>query len=156
MSFTYEEQWTMDIAWYGLDANGKIGHFTTGGEKMLPRNVAESKETLKKLNDFFENLQVNHKDNFLICPDIKNKLNERLVLNMGGYVTNWAQMSSKGLYTFDSPIEFDENRPYYRLTIPKRELNVEELPTEIKTILKNFTLRAADFVHDSTITNNMI
>ncbi|MBS1795227.1 MAG: hypothetical protein JSS81_15325 [Acidobacteria bacterium] len=153
-SFSEGEQWVLDLPWYAVDLEGRIGHFTTGGEKLFPPVVAESREDWEVLNNYFENLPAIQEGNYIVCPDLRNKLDSRLVPNIFGYIKPSAEMSARGLFAYDSPPD-DNERSYIRVTMPKKELKFDDLPEEIKNILQNFRLSEIDFTQNSLILDEM-
>jgi hypothetical protein len=153
-SFTEIEQEVSDLDWYAVDEKGRIGHFATGGGILLPIRISESKTILEKLNSYFNQLPALQKDGFIICPEVKSRLDNRMVPNFFRYVESFAQMSAKGLYSYDNPPHLRE-RQYLRVTLPKVALRLNDLPEDVKTILQGLKLTDIDYSSDSVITKQI-
>ena len=133
-AFSEQEQYYSDLDWFAADKDDKIGHFTTGGDKSLPPAIAKSKENWKKLLDYFVKIEPVH--NFEMSPDLDKHLSQLSFKSLDKFLKCYKQMSSRGLYSFNSyPSNFDK-RPYFLVTIPKIELTFEKLPEEIRLILE--------------------
>lgn len=153
--FSEAEQWENDHDIYLVDRNGKIGLFCHVGWRLLPPTVARSKENLQKVCDYFENIKSNQQK-YDVCPDLDKHLEKNSVSSMFQYKDYFGKISLKGLYCYDSYDYSREERPYYRVSIPKVELIFEDLPQEIKSILKNLKLNDFSFTTDSLIPEKFI
>lgn len=152
--FTEIEQEVTDLTWYAIDAEGRIGHFTTGGSMLLPPSITESKEVLERINTYFCTLPIFRESNYVVCPDLTTHIDKRLITDMNGYVKPSAEMSARGLYSYDNHPTSNE-RPYFRVTIPKTELQLKNLPEDIKSILQSLRMNEINFAQDSVITKEI-
>jgi hypothetical protein len=55
MVISDEDQEVTDFDWFAVDKDGRVGHFTTGGDGVFPRTVAASSDELQFITDFFQN-----------------------------------------------------------------------------------------------------
>lgn len=83
------------------------------------------------------------------------KKEKYLIQNIYGYSEGDAQVSKKGLYSYDSPPAYTK-RPYIRVTLPKNELKLNDLPENIKDIIKVFKFNSINFAQDSEIPEDVI
>jgi hypothetical protein len=148
-AFTEDEQWDSDLDWFAIDRDGKIGHFTSVGWRLLPPSIASSKENLGKIFDYFDQMEI--KNGYLVCPNLQTHLAKLSIDTFDKYVRSFAEMSSRGLYSYDSYDYSHDNRPYFRVTIPKSELRLDDLPQDIKDILENLGMNEISFAEDSVI-----
>ena len=153
--FTKVEQWEHDYDLFMADPDGRIAHFSHFGFRLLPPSIAKSKENWRQLKTFFHSLPLSREDYF-ICPDLQKHLPEKSILDFEGYIKPSAEMSQRGLYSFDSyDFSFDE-RPYYRVTNPKIELRINNLPEEIQILLEELTLYGINFSETSLISEEIV
>lgn len=117
-----------DIMWFGIDIEGHIAAFTSGGEAFVPEFVCRSKSETELLENFFLNqleastqyiLAVEEKDNYLIRD---SKI-----------------LSSKGLFCFD--VSSAKDIDYELISHPQTPLSMDDLPTEIIIILQSHRMR---------------
>ena len=133
----------MDAEWYGVDKNGNIAVFCSGGVGNLPEFVCESTERVDELLDFFEVLKKST-SSFLMFPQSK------------GAEQCARDFSDKGLYYFDAS---DGTRPgictfheyYTKQSYPQSPLKYEQLPERIREILKHNFMEIEDFSLVTTI-----
>jgi hypothetical protein len=152
VAFTENEQKDFDLSWYAIDADGKIAHFLTGGFRLLPPSIAKSKENLEKLDNYFNDLPDLQEANFVVCPYLKSRLDESdLPLGWNGYIKLFAEMSAKGLYAYDYPYNPGKGHPFIRVTTPKKQLTIEDLPDEIKNLLVTLRLSEIKFSRSDSI-----
>ncbi|MEZ5427999.1 MAG: hypothetical protein R2747_17135 [Pyrinomonadaceae bacterium] len=149
-AFTEEEQWDHNYDVFVVDKYGKLGHLSHVGWRLLPPSIGKSKERWQKTRDFFNKIP-NKVDSYKICPDLKIHLDRSSIINMESYLKIYGGMSSKGLFSYDSYDFSFVERPYFRVTIPKNELILDDLPDEIKGILKDLKLNEISFAETSLI-----
>lgn len=154
-SFTETEQWENDFNLFFIDKYGKVALLCHVGWRLLPPTIAKSKEDLEKIENYLLSLTYS-KEDYSVCPDLKNHLNTNSIQDYGKYVYYFGEISSKGIYTYDSYDSNFEERPYYRVTLPKQELNFEQLPEEIKNILEALRLDNVSFAETSLIPEELI
>ena len=148
------EQWGTDLEWFASDKSGRIACFTTGGFRLLPSKVAESRADLNVLREYFNDLELDQ--GFLFCPELKNHIGNRAEADVAKIGAAYGPFSQRGLYSYDSLDQSHEVRLYFRVTLPQRELFVDELPERIKSILETLKLTEIDFADHSLIFDNSI
>jgi hypothetical protein len=78
------------------------------------------------------------------------------VTNFDGYVKPSVEMSSRGLYAYDSYTEGYKERPYFRVSLPRRELNFAALPQNHREILKFLRMTEISFKEDFLINEEIV
>ena len=149
-AFTESEQWDNDYNLFLIDNQGKIALLSHFGWRALPPTIAKSKENLEKLDNYFLQLN-NSKEGYSVCPDLKKHLDTKTIADFGKYISYFGDLSSKGIYTYDSYDFSLTERPYYRVAIPKKELTINDLPEDIRSILEDLELYQIDFSETSLI-----
>jgi hypothetical protein len=139
-----------DLDWFGLDQQGAIGHFTTGGFGALPRSVALSKEDLERVSKYFNNLGLNSN-----APTVSAIAREILATKDekagAAYLQDYLKAASKGLYSFNYQHIGRRPAPYFLVAIPEKPLNVNDVSPEIQQILKRTILPSVLFSADTTV-----
>ena len=143
-TITEAEQTTLDIAWFAIDVDGRIGHFTSGGMGFIPQSVAASRTNVGKLKHYFltvvrdcsdwssnEGLDKYIEDS--VRPDDKHE-----------YMRPSFAASKKGLYSFDCINSDAELSGYFLVTRPTAPLPISDLPLAIVEII-SLTTYAGDF-----------
>jgi hypothetical protein len=153
--FTEDEQWDHNYKFFVIDKYGKIAQFEHVGFRLLPQKIAKSKENWDRLFNYFRNLN-KITEKYEICPDLDKHLDKDNVKNIELYVQDVSQVSLKGLYSYDSYDYGFAERPYFRVTIPKNELALDDLPEEIKNILKDLRLDKISFAETSLIPEKIV
>ena len=153
--FTRDEQWDHNYDLFIADSDGRIGHFSHIGFRLLPPSIARSKESWERLFNYFDNLPA-VKNDYWVCPDLSIHLNNNYLGDFDEYLEPSAKMSSRGLYSFDSYDYSLKERPYFRVTIPKNELRFSNLPKEIKQVMTVIKSNEISFAHNSVISENII
>lgn len=154
-AFTKDEQWDHNYDLFIADSSGRIGHLSHVGFRLLPPSIAKSKENWKTLFDYFNNLLV-ETNNYIICHELSKHLNDNFLGSFDEYLEPSAKMSSRGLYSYDSYDYSSNERPYFRVTIPKNELILDDLPQDIRNILENLRTNEINFAQDSLIPEKII
>lgn len=154
-AFTENEQWESDYNLFLIDNQGEIALLCHVGWRLLPPTIAKSKENLEKVEDYFLHLTTS-KENYTVCPDLKKHLDTKTIADYGRYVYYFGDISSKGIYTYDSYDFSLAERPYYRVTIPKKALTLNDLPEEIKSILEDLKLDDFSFGETSLIPEDIV
>jgi hypothetical protein len=133
-AITRLEQEETDFDWFCADRDGHIGHFTTAGFKLLPQSVSASAEDLKRIADYFNQLQG-------IC---EYRIDDALIKQIGPfedsakerqYLSSFSRMASRGLYSFDIDPYVRPGLHYFRVAMPMSPIRLEVLPTEIRGIV---------------------
>jgi hypothetical protein len=144
MRITEDEQTYKDIDWYCVDSEGRVGHFTSAGFKLIPPSVAESAEDLKLLDEFFGQLAPDDEGHVLdehLTPD---KRTER-------YLRSFVAMADRGLYSFDIETYLHPGICYFKVAIPKTPLLLRHLPENVQLILGRSVLMGLSLERSSTI-----
>lgn len=177
-AFTKEEQEVSNLDWYAIDRDGRIGQFATAGHRLLPPSFASNKEMTEKLSAYFESHPFKF-GNYTICPDLKknnlkftnskistktgiktidekmrNQLFDEMIQD-GKQLGFFRNMSSKGLYTYDSNSFEYPSLHYFRVALPKKELRLEDLPEDLKFILRDLRLFEINFAESSLISEKI-
>jgi hypothetical protein len=150
-AFSEIEQRTLDLDWYALDQDGRIGQFLTGG-KLLPGLLASDRVALEQLSNYFEELSAI--GGFLFCPDFNAKSKRRF---RDPDAKTWMpfsqEMSSRGLYSYDSEPGAES---YIRVSVPTVELTIGDLPPQIAAQINRVILPDFSFVRDRVIPDDAL
>lgn len=135
----------IDIEWYGVDKQGNIAVFCSGGEGDLPEFICESKERVDELMEYFDKIPKTTSGILRFPKDIIG-LAEQVAINF----------SDKGLYYFDSDdgkrLGVSTLQKYYtKHSYPKKPLKYKLLPKHIREILKYNFMEIEDFSLVDTI-----
>lgn len=177
-AFDEDEQLYSDLDWYAIDRDERLGQFSTAGHRLLPPSFAANKEMTDKLSEFFENLPFKY-GNYTICPALRRNnldftaskislitgvktIDERMrdelfneMINDEKQLGFFRKMSSRGLYTYDSNSFAYQSLNYFRVTLPKEELRLRDLPQDIKSILQKLRIPEISFAESSLISENI-
>ncbi len=134
-----------DVEWYGVDRQGNIAVFCSGGVGNLPEFVCESEERADKLVEYFDKIPKST-NSILMFPKTEIGRAEQTAKNF----------SDRGLYYFDSDdgaeLETAALHPYYtKHSYPENPLKYDRLPEHVKEILKYNFLETEDFSLADTI-----
>lgn len=131
MLIDVEEEFTRDWDWYAVDLEGSVGHFTSAGQRALPKSVKLDREMAIQSSQYF----------FELAPILGGwSIREQAEADCGGwkkqgkdrYIKDFALMASKGLFSFDTEITNDPNGRYFLVAIPDRNLRISDLPLDIQ------------------------
>lgn len=130
----------MDVEWYGVDRQGNIAVFCSGGAGNLPEFVCESEERVHTLMEYFAAI---------------SKSTQSILL-IGAAQQAAKTFSDKGLYYFDSDDGTKSgvgtlHQYYTKWSYPEKPLNYEQLPQHIREILKHNFMEIEDFSMADTI-----
>jgi hypothetical protein len=134
-----DEQYERDFDWFCVDEAGEIGHFTTAGFKRLPRSVEHSAEDRDVLEEFCER-QLKGGRRYRVDADLPPEIMTPKS-GLERYLRNFVAMADKGLYSFDIESYLSPKSHYFRVAVPLRPLQIEELPRHIQNILGRTQLR---------------
>lgn len=140
---TYDEQWYDDLDWFAVDQDGRLGHFATAGFRLLPPAVAANKENWQALCNYFNQLPAVR--GYRISPELDKQIAPSKASDEK-YLSSFAEMSARGLYSYDTFDYTRHERPYFRVTIPEVELKLEDLPPEIASILRELQFNDLSFI----------
>lgn len=133
-----------DIEWYGIDQDGRIGLFMSGGSKAVPLFIRESRENLDIVCDFFEELEITLSKQVLINNNLKIPRKE--------FWDECKKMSQKGIYCFNISSDSEINNRYVAVCKPCIELNIVDLPLDIQNILVKYKMYNVNFYGNEFIT----
>jgi hypothetical protein len=113
-----------DVMWYGADAHGRVGMFTSAGPGPIPRSVFRDLDVYQALERYLLDLPVVGKSELLIRYK---------------QTTDWQQAAERGLFAFD----YDHG---YRLVArPAAPLSLGELPEWVQAELSDACLQCESF-----------
>ena len=132
-SIDESEEFSRDWDWYAVDQDGNIGHFTTAGLRPLPETVRDDRDAAEKLIQHFEEAQ----------PSTTYEVREAAARDAGGwgsagrerFIHSFAEMSSRGLFSYNTQMAHGPEAAYYLVTRPHQPLTVESVPEEIRVLL---------------------
>lgn len=124
MRYTNIDLQCTDIMWFGVDVNGYIAAFTSGGEAFVPEFVCRSVSETEMLEDHFLNHLEKSTDYVLFAEEKDNCL-----------IRNSKTLSGKGVYCFD--VSSDKESDYVLISYPRCPLPVDALPQEIRDLLES-------------------
>jgi hypothetical protein len=114
-----------EFDWFAIDAEGRVGHFSTAGEGLVPKVVLEHITETESLTQELLRLPVTGKANG----------------HLPGNINDWLEMAGRGVYSFD----WQHSNGAYRLAAtPSSELQVVGLPEALRaslSMVKFTTLR---------------
>jgi hypothetical protein len=141
MDIELVEQQSTDFDWSGVDEEGWIGHFTSAGFKYLPQSVSSSSEDLRLVTEFFQN-HAPVKGAHMLDGDLANVVPDwRGENNEARYLGSFVSMADKGLFSYDINSYLSPGAAYFRVASPESPLPLEELPSNIRTVLSRTVLR---------------
>jgi len=147
MEFTKRGLAYWDIAWFGIDQTGAIGYFTTGIYGGLPDSIIESKQDWDSVCDFFmDEFTENTEGEFdLNCCDHITLTSDNSIQAKRLAFAEYVDMSTKGLYSYDSYDTKSDYGNYFRVSYPIEPLKLDKLPIPIQNILKKTQIKNIDF-----------
>ncbi len=151
MVISKSEQKEMDFDWFGVDADGHVGHFTTAGFKYLPASVCESAEDLKLVTDYFTD-EAPTRDGHKVDDDLVREVKEwKGEEHESKYLASFVSMADKGLYSYDIETYVRPGLAYFRVAIPLAPLKVNELPDDVRRIVQRTVLQDMSFEGSSRV-----
>jgi hypothetical protein len=129
-----DDEWCIDWDWYAVDVDGNIGHFTSAGLRLLPRSVKADEQRARSLIDFFSGLADT------TVPRVCIPINEQprsfgSEAGRSRYLKSFAEMGSKGLFSFDTQMLHGRDAKYFKVAVPVMPLRLEQLPADVQTQL---------------------
>ncbi len=120
--------------WYAVDVYGNLGYFATTELRRVPLAVKQNPVAAERTIDYF----------FKEAPRLgRHQVRPGIDKEVGGfesnrkrmrYLENFATMSNRGLFSFDSKLVDGFGR-YYQVTAPHSPLRLSELPAETQSYL---------------------
>jgi len=146
-------QETTDFDWFGVDAEGFIGHFTHAGFKRLPASVASSAEDLKFVSEYFQKHAAVRGAHLVDETSLSSALNRqwRGEREETRYLRDFVAMADRGLFSFDIDSYLTPGIAYFRVACPLSPITVEQLPEEIRQVLARTRLAGMQLRHHSRI-----
>lgn len=126
MKITKQEIEFEDIMWLALDKHGKILVCTSGVYGNIPEFICESRENVNILIDFFVNKLKESTEAVILRS---NNFGKELL-------EECKKLSNKGLFCFDAYDGINHTSTYTKISIPKKALNISDLPTDIQKIIE--------------------
>jgi hypothetical protein len=133
-AFTEIDQRASDLDWFGVDRNGHIGHFATGGYVMLPASIASNKDDWQLVFDYFIH-KLLPRGAWSPDPGVATRVQLGTDKQREDFFRSFAAMAVRGLYSYDLLDLHPKPSPYVRIAIPARPLIVDELPGTIRSIV---------------------
>lgn len=105
-----------EFDWFAIDAEGRVGHFSTAGAGLVPKVVLEHIGETEYLTEE------------LLRLPVKGQATGHLP----GNIKDWLEMAGRGVYSFD----WQHSNEAYRLAAtPSSELQVTSLPGALRAAL---------------------
>lgn len=133
-SIDQSEEFDRDWDWFALDLNGHIGHFTTAGLRQLPETVRADREAAVKLVQYFQ--ATSQATECIVREEAESDAGGWGENGMERYVRSFADMSRRGLFSYDTQMFHGSSACYYLVTKPAEPLTVKAIPQEIRTLLE--------------------
>lgn len=118
-----------DIMWFGIDVNGHVLAFTSGGCGCVPEFVCKSKEETSLLEKFFLKKLALSSGSHLEIPNDSTPLIDDAQL-----------LSQKGLFVYDVSFEDGHTEEYSIISSPTLPITIVDLPEEIIKILQDHVI----------------
>ena len=119
-----------DITWFGVDANNHVIAFASGGIGNIPEFVCRSKEETEELYSYFYDTLA------------KTTTGHALVAGWNSLISEFVELSSKGLYCFDVETQNAEGEFYRKITYPDTPILFDDLPDNVKAIMQDHVIDA--------------
>lgn len=142
MRITELELQTEDIEWYGVDEDGRIAQFFSGGSKAVPEFICQSRENLTVIGKFFANFEKMISEQVLLNEDLDYPRKE--------FLKECKEISQKGIYCFDID-SLAKGKEYVFVCKPACPLCVTDLPLHIQDILRCYQISDTDFRKDRVV-----
>lgn len=123
MRYTDIDLQSTDIMWFGVDKNGDIAAFFSGGGFYVPEFVCKSIEETELLEEYFLEELVPSTQYTLYVEDKDNSL-----------IRDCKSLSEKGLYCFD--ISDKECIDYEIISCPEKPIKIDSLPKNIYAVMQ--------------------
>jgi hypothetical protein len=138
--YSHDEFFNLDINWFGVDYNGRVGNFTTGGLGVAPpmpaRGDRESNELLlEQVRALPCTSQVIHLE--------KSRLSSPHILHVDEYLRSFDGMAVGGLFAFDIWKRLDDGSVEYICAAAPASVasSLQNLPTaSLTNCAGNFAL----------------
>lgn len=135
-----------DVEWYGVDKNGRIAQFMSGGSFAVPEFVRESRENLEIVSHFFEKYSQIISATVLFNKNIEYPRKE--------FWEECKYVSQKGIYCYDICDKSELMNEYVYVCKPSCALVITDLPQDIQSVLSYYRMVKADFAKDEIIIIN--
>lgn len=132
-----------DVEWYGVDKNGRIAQFMSGGSFAVPEFVRESRENLEIVSHFFEKYSQIISATVLFNKNIEYPRKE--------FWEECKYVSQMGIYCYDIWDKSELMNEYVYVCKPFCALEITDLPQDIQSVLSYYRMVKADFAKDEII-----
>lgn len=126
MRYTEIDLQCEDIMWFGIDTNGHVLAFTSGGCGCVPEYVCRNREETEQLEKYFlKELKISSECKMEIPND-------------GSLLSDDAQLlSKKGIFVYDVSFEDGHKDEYSIVATPTFPISIHSLPSHIASILSD-------------------
>jgi hypothetical protein len=107
------EEFTRDWDWYACDEEGRIGHFTSGGLRALPRSLKQDREAAERIFRYFSEE----------APEVSGcSVRAEAEEDAGGwqkpgarewFLKSFLQMALKNVFSYNTQMLHGSNAQYY-------------------------------------------
>ena len=121
-----------DLMWFGVDTQGCIVEFTTGGSANVPEFVCRSREDAETLENYFTNFPPTTTAHMLIGRDL------------GTLAEDARRLAGCGIFCYDVTYGEDGSPAdqYHKIAFPEKPLKLDDLPERIKSIIGDHLVNA--------------
>ena len=126
MRYTEIDLQCEDIMWFGIDSNGYIAAFTSGGSGNIPEFVCRSKEETDYLVRYFTG------DMKTVSGVLLEHANDGSIL-----VNDAISFAHKGVFTYDVSYDEGHTEEYRQIAVPTQPIAVDHLPDDIRKVLSD-------------------
>lgn len=127
-----------DIEWYAVDENSRIAQFTSGGSKMVPDFICESRERLDEVCEYFDKL------NKVLSEEIVFS-GKSLDYPRKECLKEYKSICKKGIYCYDISDGDGIEASYELVCKPIYEILVTDLPYRIQELMANCQVKNINF-----------
>ncbi|HLJ88967.1 MAG TPA: hypothetical protein VKZ53_19260 [Candidatus Angelobacter sp.] len=124
------EEFTRDWDWFAVDPEGRIAHFTTAGQRALPRSVKQDQEAALKLIDYFFQ-ETPRGAPYTVRAEAEGGAGRWADDQARSlYLKDFVAMASAGLFSYNADIS-GATKNYFQVAFPKEPLYIDQLPSFI-------------------------
>lgn len=127
------EEFGRDWDWFAVDLDGNIGHFTIAGLRALPETILRDQDAAERLIRYFDERATTTGFSVRATAEVDSG-----GWGTGGqerFIRSFAEMSSKGLFSFNTEMIHGPDARYHLVTRPDHPLRIEDVPDEIQKVL---------------------
>lgn len=139
MKIPFATQEANNIDWFAVDVNNFVAHFSSFGSQ-LPSNLPDTFEELKAASDYLLSLPFTCFE-IIPNPTIEEYVEFKHRIDRKNYFEEFDGIAMRGLFAFDKTDPMDEeNFLYHQVASPGLPLNLNDLPSVIRDMLKKMKL----------------